>query len=129
MINDDNNRDTSVKNKIINVINLYNPNNIKNEWEKNRKQWYQNNQRFNPIFKINDRNERNQDDRQRNTTLNYESTTYGTRMEGGGDNNNNNGGGPPNGRGGGNGGNNGGNNSRSNEPNLFQNLPDIHSNQ
>ena len=127
--NDDNNRDTSVKNKIINVINLYNPNNIKNEWEKNRKQWYQNNQRFNPIFKINDRNERNQDDRQRNTTLNYESTTYGTRMEGGGDNNNNNGGGPPNGRGGGNGGNNNGNNARNNEPNLFQNLPDIHSNQ
>ena len=56
---DENNEDTiSVRNKILNVINLYNQNNIKNEWEKNRKEWYQNNQRFNPIFKINDKEER-----------------------------------------------------------------------
>ena len=56
--NEENNFDDSVKNKILNVINLYNANNIKNEWERNRKEWYQNNQRFNPIFKINDKEER-----------------------------------------------------------------------
>ena len=121
---DENNRDTSVKNKIINVINLYNPNNIKNEWERNRKEWYQNNQRFNPIFKINDRN--NQEDRQRNLTQNFDSTTYVSRNNDNGDNNNG-GGGPPNGRGGNGGGS--GNNSKSNENNLFRNIPDIHSNQ
>ena len=121
---DENNRDTSVKNKIINVINLYNPNNIKNEWERNRKEWYQNNQRFNPIFKINDRN--NQEDRQRNLTQNFDSTTYVSRNNDNGDNNNG-GGGPPNGRGGNGGGS--GNNSKSNENNLCRIIPDIHSNQ
>ena len=75
-------------------------------------------------FKINDRN--NQEDRQRNLTQNFDSTTYVSRNNDNGDNNNG-GGGPPNGRGGNGGGS--GNNSKSNENNLFRNIPDIHSNQ
>ena len=112
----DKNEDVSVKDKILNVINLYHQNNIKNDWERNRKEWYQNNQRFNPIFKINERIE----ERQRNQPQYYGDTTYSTRNNGGGDNGPNNGG-----------GGNGGNNSKLNEqnPNPFLNLPFIHSNQ
>ena len=34
------------------MLNTYYEYNIKHEWESMRKVWYQNNQRFNPIFKI-----------------------------------------------------------------------------
>ena len=118
----DYNEEISVKNKILNVINLYNQNNIKNEWEKNRKEWYQNNQRFNPIFKI---NEKVCEERQRNFGQNYDSTTVVSKNNGsGGDNNNNNNPGPNNGGGGA-----GGNIKNSGEQNLFHSLPSIHSNQ
>ena len=107
---------------------------IKKEWEKNRKEWYQNNQRFNPIYKI---NERNNDERIRNQYIsnNYDNSTtiQSSRNNngGGGDNNinnnnnnNNNGRNDGNGRGGGNNGN------RNNEnQDLFSNLPRVHSNQ
>ena len=52
------NREEDIKNKILNVLNSYSEQNIKNEWESMRKVWYQNNQRFNPIFKINDKIEK-----------------------------------------------------------------------
>ena len=53
------NKEEDIKTKILSIINTYSDYNIKNEWESMRKVWYQNNQRFNPIFKINDRlNER-----------------------------------------------------------------------
>jgi hypothetical protein len=85
---DENNEDTiSVRNKILNVINLYNQNNIKNEWEKNRKEWYQNNQRFNPIFKINEKTS------ERNCNQMVESTTVYSRRAGDDNNGPNNGGG------------------------------------
>ena len=132
--NTENNEEISVKNRILNVINTYNQNNIKKEWEKNRKEWYQNNQRFNPIYKI---NERNNDERIRNQYIsnNYDNSTtiQSSRNNngGGGDNNinnnnnnNNNGRNDGNGRGGGNNGN------RNNEnQDLFSNLPRVHSNQ
>ena len=52
-------KEDDVKLKILSVINSYSENNIKNEWESMRKVWYQNNQRFNPIFKIsNDANKK-----------------------------------------------------------------------
>ena len=115
---DENNEDTiSVRNKILNVINLYNQNNIKNEWEKNRKEWYQNNQRFNPIFKINEKTS------ERNCNQMVESTTVYSRRAG--DDNN----GPNNGGGGGGGGGNGGNMKNRDQNNLFLSLPSIHSNQ
>ena len=41
------------KTKILSIINSYRDNNIKNNWDKMNTSWYQNNQRFNPIFKIN----------------------------------------------------------------------------
>ena len=115
---DENNEDTiSVRNKILNVINLYNQNNIKNEWEKNRKEWYQNNQRFNPIFKINEKTS------ERNCNQMVESTTVYSRRAG--DDNN----GPNNGGGGGGAGGNGGNMKNRDQNNLFLSLPSIHSNQ
>ena len=117
----DYNEEISVKNKILNVINLYNQNNIKNEWEKNRKEWYQNNQRFNPIFKI---NEKVCEERQRNFGQNYDSTTVVSKNNGSGGDNNNNNPGPNNGGGGA-----GGNIKNSGEQNLFHSLPSIHSNQ
>ena len=49
------NKEEYIKNKILSIINTYSDHNIKNEWESMRKVWYQNNQRFNPIFKINDK--------------------------------------------------------------------------
>ena len=49
------NDEEKIKEKIVSVINPYCELNIKNEWEKMRKVWYQNNQRFNPIFKLNDK--------------------------------------------------------------------------
>jgi hypothetical protein len=113
---DENNEDISVRNKILNVINLYNQNNIKNEWEKNRKEWYQNNQRFNPIFKINEKAS------ERNYGQVVDSTTNFSTRKPGDDNH-----GPNNGGGGG--GNNGGNNKSADQNNLFQSLPQIHSNQ
>ena len=45
-----------IKTKILRVINPYSENNIKYEWERMRKVWYQNNQRFNPIFKLKENN-------------------------------------------------------------------------
>ena len=54
------NKEEEIKTRLLNVINSYSDANIKNEWESMRKVWYQNNQRFNPIFKINDKIERNQ---------------------------------------------------------------------
>ena len=53
-----NNKEEDIKTKILNVINTYSEYNIKNEWETMRKVWYQNNQRFNPIFKFNDKIEK-----------------------------------------------------------------------
>ena len=53
-------KEEEIKTKILNVINAYSEPNIKNEWESMRKVWYQNNQRFNPIFKINDKLDRTQ---------------------------------------------------------------------
>ena len=41
-----------IKTKILRVINPFSEHNIKYEWERMRKVWYQNNQRFNPIFKL-----------------------------------------------------------------------------
>ena len=108
--------DIPVKNKILNVINLYNQNNIKNEWEKNRKEWYQNNQRFNPIFKI---NERPLEERPRGGQA-YDTTTIASRGGGGGDN-------PGPGR---NDGNGGGNfNGDKNNNGLFGVIPSLHMNQ
>ena len=40
--------------KILKVLNPYSEFNIKDEWERMRNVWYQNNQRFNPLFKISD---------------------------------------------------------------------------
>ena len=48
-------KEEDVKTKILSVINSYSDYNIKNEWESMRKVWYQNNQRFNPIFKLNEK--------------------------------------------------------------------------
>ena len=110
--------DIPVKNKILNVINLYNQNNIKNEWEKNRKEWYQNNQRFNPIFKI---NERTNEERLRNpNNPNYGLTTVDSvRTNGGGGDGHN-----------GDGGSGRNNNLRGNDgQDLFSNLRGVHSNQ
>jgi hypothetical protein len=45
-----------IKTKILRVLNPYSEYNIKYEWERMRKVWYQNNQRFNPIFKLNENN-------------------------------------------------------------------------
>ena len=114
------NEDISVKNKILNVINLYNQNNIRNEWEKNRKEWYQNNQRFNPIFKINERT--NEERLRNNNNPIYDSTTIGSKHNNGG------GGDGPNGDGGNGSGRN--NNLRgNNEQDLFTKLRGVHSNQ
>ena len=49
------NKEDYIKTKILSIINTYSDYNIKNEWESMRKVWYQNNQRFNPIFKVNDK--------------------------------------------------------------------------
>ena len=108
------NEDISVKNKILNVINLYNQNNIKSEWEKNRKEWYQNNQRFNPIFKINEKVE----DKPKNIFQFIEGVNINRNNNGGGDNSGQN-----------NGGNNNSRNNDINQNNLFLNLPIIRSNQ
>jgi len=132
--NTENNEEISVKNRILNVINTYNQNNIKKEWEKNRKEWYQNNQRFNPIYKI---NERNNDERIRNQYIsnNYDNSTtiQSSRNNngGGGDNNiNNNNNNNHNVRNDGNGRGGGNNGNRNNEnQDLFSNLPRVHSNQ
>ena len=48
-----NKKEEDIKTKILSVLNKYSDYNIKNEWESMRNVWYQNNQRFNPIFKIN----------------------------------------------------------------------------
>ena len=48
-------KEEDVKTKILSVINSYSDYNIKNEWESMRKVWYQNNQRFNPIFKLSEK--------------------------------------------------------------------------
>ena len=45
-----------IKTKILRVINPYSENNIKYEWERMRKVWYQNKQRFNPVFKLKENN-------------------------------------------------------------------------
>ena len=45
-------KENEIKIKILSIINTYYDNNIKHEWESMRKVWYQNNQRFNPLFKI-----------------------------------------------------------------------------
>ena len=45
-------KENDIKTKILSVLNTYYEYNIKHEWESMRKVWYQNNQRFNPIFKI-----------------------------------------------------------------------------
>ena len=119
IIKKEENEDISVKNKILNVINLYNPNNIKNEWEKNRKEWYQNNQRFNPIFKINERS--NEERARNNNNQNYDSTTINSVR------NNNNGGGDNHNGDGGSGRNN--NLRGNNEQDLFSSLRGVHSNQ
>ena len=37
--------------EIVDVLNPFSENNIKFEWEQNKKIWYQNNQRFNPLFR------------------------------------------------------------------------------
>ena len=99
---EENKDDVTIKNKILNVINLYNPNNIKDEWERNRKEWYQNNQRFNPLFKINEK-----DDIIKKININPRNQ--------GGDNGNNK--------------NDGNNNKKQNENNLFTNINRVQSNQ
>lgn len=46
------NDETNIKTaKVLSVLNKYNEDNIKKEWSQMRNIWYQNNQRFNPIFK------------------------------------------------------------------------------
>ena len=52
LIKKENVKDKDIKTKILSVLNSYHDSNIKHEWESMRKVWYQNNQRFNPIFKI-----------------------------------------------------------------------------
>ena len=68
-----NNKEEDVKTKILSVINTYSEYNIKNEWESMRKVWYQNNQRFNPIFKFNDKNEKSNEAVRKNPAINYNS--------------------------------------------------------
>ena len=68
-----NNKEEDVKTKILSVINTYSEYNIKNEWESMRKVWYQNNQRFNPIFKFNDKNEKLNEVVRKNPANNYNS--------------------------------------------------------
>ena len=104
-----NNKEEDVKAKILNVINTYSEYNIKNEWESMRKVWYQNNQRFNPIFKFNDKNEKLNEVVRKNPTINYNS--------GGNTGANNNGNNP-----GGIGGKDGGNN-------IFSNVQNVKTNQ
>jgi hypothetical protein len=50
---EDNIQEEDIKTKIVSIINSYHDINIKKNWETMNKVWYQNNQRFNPIFKIN----------------------------------------------------------------------------
>ena len=126
---DENNDEISVKYRILNVINSYTQDNIKKEWEKNRKEWYQNNQRFNPIYRI---NERANDERLARGYVGPvgvgDSTTINSirSNNGGGDNNINNnniGRNDGDGRGGGN------NVNRNDNQDMFTNARTVHTNQ
>ena len=126
---DENNDEISVKYRILNVINSYTQDNIKKEWEKNRKEWYQNNQRFNPIYRI---NERANDERLARGYVGPvgvgDSTTINSIRinNGGGDNNINNnniGRNDGDGRGGGN------NVNRNDNQDMFTNARTVHTNQ
>ena len=126
---EENNEEISVKYRILNVINSYTQDNIKKEWEKNRKEWYQNNQRFNPIYRI---NERANDERLARGYVGPvgvgDSTTINSIRinNGGGDNNINNnniGRNDGDGRGGGN------NVNRNDNQDMFTNARTVHTNQ
>ena len=52
LIKKENIKENDIRVKILSIINTYYDSNIKHEWESMRKVWYQNNQRFNPLFKI-----------------------------------------------------------------------------
>ena len=126
---EENSDEISVKNRILNVINSYTQDNIKKEWEKNRKEWYQNNQRFNPIYKI---NERAIDERIARGGYNpnqYDSTTINSvrNNNGGGDNNNNNNNNI--GRNDGDGRAGGANANRNDNQDMFTNARTVHTNQ
>ena len=49
------NEPKEAKASILSVINTYHEDNIKSEWDNMKKVWYQNNQRFNYIFKLSDK--------------------------------------------------------------------------
>ena len=123
---EENNEEISVKYRILNVINSYTQDNIKKEWEKNRKEWYQNNQRFNPIYKVNERINEERVRNNFNTNNNYDSTTINSNRNnnGSGDNNNNNiGRNDGDGRGG------GININRNENQDMFSSVRGVHSNQ
>ena len=124
---EENNEEISVKYRILNVINSYTQDNIKKEWEKNRKEWYQNNQRFNPIYKVNERINEERVRNNFNTNNNYDSTTINSNRNnnGGGDNNNNN----NNGRNDGDGRGGGVNLNRNENQDMFSSVRGVHSNQ
>ena len=124
---EENNEEISVKYRILNVINSYTQDNIKKEWEKNRKEWYQNNQRFNPIYKVNERISEERVRNNYNTNNNYDSTTINSNRNnnGGGDNNNNN----NNGRNDGDGRGGGVNLNRNENQDMFSSVRGVHSNQ
>ena len=123
---EENNEEISVKYRILNVINSYTQDNIKKEWEKNRKEWYQNNQRFNPIYKVNERINEERVRNNFNTNNNYDSTTINSNRNnnGSGDNNNNN-----NGRNDGDGRGGGININRNENQDMFSSVRGVHSNQ
>ena len=123
---EENNEEISVKYRILNVINSYTQDNIKKEWEKNRKEWYQNNQRFNPIYKVNERISEERVRNNYNTNNNYDSTTINSNRNnnGSGDNNNNN-----NGRNDGDGRGGGININRNENQDMFSSVRGVHSNQ
>ena len=123
---EENNEEISVKYRILNVINSYTQDNIKKEWEKNRKEWYQNNQRFNPIYKVNERISEERVRNNFNTNNNYDSTTINSNRNnnGSGDNNNNN-----NGRNDGDGRGGGININRNENQDMFSSVRGVHSNQ
>ena len=97
-------KDKDIKTKILSVLNSYHDSNIKHEWESMRKVWYQNNQRFNPIFKIDKVSEGIK-----------RSNTIGNRANDNYDNNNNN--------------NNNQTNKNGTDGNIFSNVQSVKTNQ